>query len=143
METADVLLIVLDGSVPNTDEENALLSETADRKRIVVANKADLGTVSQGDLAISCRTGEGIDALKARIAAFADASGQSTCITNERHIRALELALVSVRHAKAQDEPDCISTDVQEALHQLGTITGTDVDAEVIDRIFANFCVGK
>ena len=96
------------------------------------------------DLAISCLTGEGVDALKARIAAFADAAGQSTvCITNERHIRALELAHGAVCHAITQTEPDCIATDVQEALHQLGTITGTDVDGEVIDRIFRNFCVGK
>ena len=108
------------------------------------ANKRDLGTVIDADLAISCLTGEGVDALKARIAAFADAAGQSTvCITNERHIRALELAHGAVCHAITQTEPDCIATDVQEALHQLGTITGTDVDAEVIDRIFQNFCVGK
>ncbi len=143
MEGADVLVMVLDGSVPPSDAERALLSETADRKRIVVANKSDLGTVTRGDLIVSCKTGEGIDALKARIASFAEASGQSACITNERHIRALELALDAVRHAQTQAEPDCISTDVQEALHQLGTITGTDVDAEVIDRIFSNFCVGK
>ena len=144
MDAADVLLIVLDGSVPETAEERALLAQTADRKRIVVANKRDLGTVIDADLAISCLTGEGVDALKARIAAFADAAGQSTvCITNERHIRALELAHGAVCHAITQTEPDCIATDVQEALHQLGTITGTDVDGEVIDRIFQNFCVGK
>ena len=144
MDAADVLLIVLDGSVPKTDEEEALLSKTAERDRIVVANKRDLGTVTDADLAISCKTGEGVEALKARIAAFADSARQSTvCITNERHIRALELALDSVCHAKTQTEPDCIATDVQEALHQIGTITGTDVDAEVIDRIFRNFCVGK
>ena len=93
---------------------------------------------------MSCRTGEGIDALKARIAACAELSNRSTAsITNERHIRALELALDALDHARMQDEPDCIATDVQEALHQLGTITGTDVDAEVVERIFAHFCVGK
>ncbi len=143
MDSADVLLIVLDGSVPLTDAERALLSETAGRKRIVAANKSDLGAVTEGDLSISCKTGEGVEALKARLASFADAAGQSACITNERHIRALELALEAVRRAETQTEPDCIATDVQEALHQLGTITGTDVDAEVIDRIFSNFCVGK
>ena len=100
--------------------------------------------MTDADLAISCKTGEGLETLKARIASFAEAARQSAvCITNERHIRALELALDAVRHAKTQEEPDCIATDVQEALHQLGTITGTDVDAEVIDRIFSNFCVGK
>ena len=144
MDAADVLLIVLDGSVPETEKERTLLSDTADRKRIVVANKRDLGTVVDADLCVSSRTGEGIDALKARIAACAELSNRSTAsITNERHIRALELALDALDHARMQDEPDCIATDVQEALHQLGTITGTDVDAEVVERIFAHFCVGK
>lgn len=144
MDAADALLIVLDGSVPETAEETALLAQTAQRKRIVVANKCDLGTVTHADLAISCRTGEGLGELKTRIAAFAESAGQSTvCITNERHIRALELAREAVSHAGTQQEPDCIATDVQEALHQLGTITGTDVDAEVVNRIFQNFCVGK
>ncbi len=144
MQSADALLIVLDGSVPTSEEEAALLRETAGRKRLIVANKRDLGTVAEADLSVSCKTGEGIAALKARIAAFADLAGQSTvCITNERHVRALELAEAAVSRAITQDEPDCIATDVQEALHQLGTITGTDVDAQVIDRIFANFCVGK
>lgn len=144
MEDADVLLIVLDGSVPTTAAEQALLEETRGRRRIVAANKSDLGTVTDADLAISCKTGEGLETLKARIASFTEAARQSAvCITNERHIRALELALDAVRHAKTQEEPDCIATDVQEALHQLGTITGTDVDVEVIDRIFSNFCVGK
>ena len=144
MEDADVLLIVLDGSVPTTAAEQALLEETRGRRRIVAANKSDLGTVTDADLAISCKTGEGLETLKTRIASFAEAARQSAvCITNERHIRALELAFDAVRHAKTQEEPDCIATDVQEALHQLGTITGTDVDAEVIDRIFSNFCVGK
>ena len=144
MDAADVLLIVLDGSVPETEKELSLLADTADRKRIVVANKRDLGTVVDADLCVSSRTGEGIDALKARIAACAELSNRSTAsITNERHIRALELALDALDHARMQDEPDCIATDVQEALHQLGTITGTDVDAEVVERIFAHFCVGK
>lgn len=144
MQTADAVLIVLDGSVPISEEEAELIAETSDRKRLIVANKSDLGTVAEADLTISCKTGEGVDTLKTRIASLAGLSGQSVvCITNERHIRALELAEQAVSHALLACEPDCIATDVQEALHQLGTITGTDVDAQVIDRIFANFCVGK
>jgi len=66
-----------------------------------------------------------------------------TTITNERHIRALELALTALRDATTADELDCTATDVKNALHHLGSITGTDVDATVIDRIFERFCVGK
>ncbi len=143
-ETADAVLLVLDGSMPETEPDRALLRETEDRARIVVANKCDLGTCIPDALPISCKTGEGIAELKNRIAVLAAPSGQSTAaITNERHLRALELAYDALLHGEAQTEPDCIATDLSEALHQLGTITGTDVDAEVVDRIFANFCVGK
>ncbi len=144
MDSADVLVIVLDGSVPMTDDETTLLEQTVGRRRIVVANKCDLGNVCSGDLRVSCKTGEGVEELKRRIAAFAEPASQSSvCITNERHIRALERAYDAVCRADEQQEPDCIATEIAEALHQLGTITGTDVDAEVVDRIFRDFCVGK
>ena len=144
MQTADAVLIVLDGSVSETEEDRALLRETEGRKRLVLANKSDLGTRVNADLAVSCKTGEGIAALKTRIAALAELPKQSTqCITNERHLCALERARNAVAHAMTETEPDCIATDLMDALHALGTVTGTDVDAEVIDRIFANFCVGK
>ena len=78
------------------------------------------------------------------IAAIAAPALQSTeAITNERHLIALEQAHDAIIHAKEQTELDCVATDLTEALHRLGSITGTDVDAEVIDRIFAHFCVGK
>ena len=144
LEAADAVLLVLDGSVPPTEADEALLKETEGRVRIVIANKSDLGTVIRDALPLSCRTGEGLDALKARIVSIADPARQPTAaITNERHVRALARALDAVRRAKTQTEPDCIATELTEALHFLGTVTGTDADAEVIDRIFANFCVGK
>ena len=142
--TADAVLLVLDGSMPLTEADEELLRLTEGRARIVIANKCDLKTVVFDALPVSCKTGEGIAELKNRIAALADLDTQSTAaITNERHLNALELARNAVVHAKGQTEPDCIATDLSEALHQLGTITGTDVDAEVVDRIFQNFCVGK
>ena len=144
LETADVVLLVLDGSEDMTPEDEALLRETAGKTRIVIANKCDLGTRIQNALPISCKTGDGIGNLRERIAAIAAPALQSTeAITNERHLNALEQARDAITHAEEQTEPDCIATDLNEALHRLGSITGTDVDAEVIDRIFAHFCVGK
>ncbi len=144
LETADAVLLVLDGSEPETAEDLQLRRETGEKTCIVIANKSDLGTIVSDALPVSCKTGAGLDKLKAEIAALATPAAQSTAaITNERHIRALEAALDAIVHAETQTEPDCIATDLSDALHTLGTITGTDVDAEVIDRIFANFCVGK
>lgn len=144
LETADVVLLVLDGSEEPTPEDKALLRETEGRTRIVIANKSDLGTRIPNALPLSCKTGEGLADLKRQIEAIARPAVQSTdAITNERHLAVLEQAADAIRHAERQTELDCIATDLSEALHRLGSITGTDVDAEVIDRIFANFCVGK
>lgn len=144
MEQADLLLLVFDGSVSMNEEETALWKATEGKARICVANKADLGTVVPCDIAVSCKNGTGIDALKERIASVAAPNNtDESCITNVRHLDALEMALRSLQHAKAVRELDCIATDLREALHHLGAITGTDVDAEVIDRVFSNFCVGK
>ena len=147
LQRADVVCLVLDASVPMTEQDDALLIETQDRTRIVVLNKCDLPRkCSFAGLAIpiSAKTGEGLSELQSAILALvAPERADGATITNERHIRALELALTALRDATTAEELDCAATDVKNALHQLGSITGTDVDANVIDRIFERFCVGK
>ena len=124
-----------------------MLRETAVGTRIVLLNKNDLPQKCEyaGEaIRVSAKTGEGLDALRREILArCAPSRADQTTITNERHIRALELALRALRDAVSAQELDCAATDVKIALHHLGSITGSDVDAAVIDRIFERFCVGK
>ena len=147
MTGADVVCLVLDASVPLTEQDETLLQETQGGTRIVVLNKSDLAQASgyAGEaIRVSAKSGEGLDALQSAILALAAPErADGTTITNERHIRALELALKALRDAETADELDCAATDVKNALQHLGSITGTDVDASVIDRIFERFCVGK
>ena len=93
-------------------------------------------------LTVSAKTGEGLDELKRRIVALSGAR-EGAVLTNERHIKALENARDALQHAGNARELTLVATDVRDALHSLGTITGRDVDADVLDRIFARFCVGK
>jgi tRNA modification GTPase len=146
--TADVVCVVLDASVLITSEDETLLRETAGMTRLVLLNKSDLAvnnSISRPNgIRVSAKTGEGLDELKTAILRLAAPErGDGAYITNERHIRALERALESLNDAKNADELDCAATDVKNALHFLGSITGTDVDASVLDRIFERFCVGK
>lgn len=147
LKSADVVCLVLDASVPLTAGDKALLDETAGETRIVALNKSDLARVCEFDeeaVFVSAKTGEGLDELKRAFLALAAPERADACtITNERHIRALEHALGALRDAAVAQELDCAATDVKNALHHLGSITGTDVDASVIDRIFERFCVGK
>ncbi len=147
MKGADVVCLVLDASAPLNGQDETLLQETQDCTRIVVLNKSDLPlkcNFSGESIPISAKTGDGLNELQNAILALAAPErADETTITNERHIRALELALLALHDATDAEELDCAATDVKNALHHLGAITGTDVDATVIDRIFERFCVGK
>ncbi|MDO4493292.1 MAG: tRNA uridine-5-carboxymethylaminomethyl(34) synthesis GTPase MnmE [Clostridia bacterium] len=144
---ADVLLLLLDGTTEPTAEDRELLDRTKDfPARVIVSNKMDLAgyAAAEGAVPVSAKNAEGLEALKQAVLALAaPAEGDAVSVTNERHIRALEDAHAFIAHAATQDDLDCAATDIREALHALGQITGRDVDAEVIDRIFSRFCVGK
>lgn len=147
MRRADVQLVLLDGSAPLTAEDKTLIETTENGiPRILVVNKCDLPrqTDYAGAISISAKTGQGLEELKRevlRLAAPQDAA--CNAITNERHLHALEQACAALCSAEQAEELDCKATDIRAALQALGSITGTDVDASVIDRIFERFCVGK
>ena len=147
LDSADMILVVLDGSRELTPEDNHMI-EYAEKsgEHLVLLNKSDLPQtcVYPGSISVSAATGEGMEELKKKILdLFAPTEMDSICITNERHIRAMEEAKAELEHAKAETELDCAATDIRNAMHSLGSITGSDVDADVIGRIFERFCVGK
>ena len=136
----------MDGSCPLTEEDDRLISLLEGREGFVLLNKCDLGQIAEIQPAIStsAKTGEGLDNLRNRILEKIGPSESDTeLITNTRHLHLLKKALFSVMEAEAEEELDCIATDLRDALHDLGMITGNDVDADIIDRIFERFCVGK
>jgi len=155
MDSAQLVLLLLDGSRPLTKEDEELLIHTRDRERILLRTKADLpaawqtlspALMREGEqpLAICAASGIGLSELQQRIVALAaPTSLQSVYVTNSRHIAALEEALYSVEDAMEQFEADCCATDIRAALLQIGAVTGAAVDEDVIDHIFATFCVGK
>lgn len=145
LEEADVVLLVLDGTGPLTEEDAGLLRLTAEKRRILVRSKGDLPPCKDvfGDISVSAWTGAGLPELKQRVLALAGPGEHQGCITNERHIHALEQAEKALASALAAPEEDCAATDIREALHCLGAITGRDADEAVIDAIFSRFCVGK
>ncbi len=100
-------------------------------------------------LLVSAVTGAGIDALRAAIAAhlgLVEADGDLLVL--ERHRESLSSAASSLREAaalarEAGGAPELVAVRVREALSALGTITGETATEELLDRIFATFCVGK
>ena len=149
MESADILLIVIDSSVPLTYEDEILL-ENADERSIICLSKCDLPRRCDytGAFELSAATGEGIEELlgemERRVSA---ASVEEDRMTEERHLRLARRAMDALERAVSTIEAalplDLSEIDLREALAALSEITGEDASEEVIDRVFQNFCVGK
>lgn len=100
------------------------------------------------DIAVSCETGEGLEELKTLMQkkAVGEKSLDSAYVIEERHNSCLLRALQKIEEAEKNAESyplDIISMDIREAWRALGEITGDTADEEIINAVFAKFCVGK
>ena len=157
VDTADVVLIVLDAAAPLDDSDAALLRQ-ADGRCVVCLNKSDLPPViAPRDvraltgaklIEISAQSGQGVDALveeiARRIAVADEADGQ---LMARRHIELAQRAADSLKAAIFAIESgmplDTAAIDIRAALESLSEITGENATEDVIDRVFSTFCVGK
>lgn len=149
VETADIVLIVLDSSENLTDEDEELL-KNADDRAIICMNKCDLPRRCDypGAFPLSAATGEGVEPLLREMESrVASTSTEEERMTEERHLRlarrALDVLYRAVKTINAALPLDLAEIDLREALSALSEITGEDASEEVIDRVFQNFCVGK
>ena len=158
-DEADLLLVVVDGSVPLTSDDRELLNAVRDRKHVVVLNKADLADTVETDSAlaghrvyvISAKTGLGVEmvksALRAQLVSRGFEAAGSVTVTNVRHRDALRRAGESL--GQALESVQCgmagelVSIDLRAAADALGEITGVITTDEILGRIFSKFCIGK
>lgn len=148
-QAADLWIGVLDASQPGSIPAE-LAALPADRA-ILLANKADLaetpirvGTATA--LPVSARTGAGMDRLRAGLAemvAAAMAVGASPVLTRARHREALEAAGAALDRAQRAELPELLAEDLRLAARSIGRITGRVDVEDILDRIFAQFCIGK
>lgn len=162
LEDAQLALVVLDGSQPLSGEDRELLRSLKDRKKLILVNKSDLPQMldteglqreygSSDVIVLSVKTGEGMEQVEQWLREFVYGEGSdsesSSMTQNARQQDLLEKALRSLEDALEggrQHLPyDCLTIDLTQTLHDLGEITGEDVPDEIIDEIFAQFCVGK
>lgn len=155
INTSDLILFVVDSSRKLTEEEKNLYDKIKDKKHILVVNKIDKKQEENFDkfspkIEISTTKNTNIQNLKQLI--FDTIIGNkiannSTIITNTRHKIALENAEKSLIDAintlKSTENLELFSIDLQNAYSSLGEITGTSSKENIIDRIFAKFCLGK
>jgi tRNA modification GTPase len=175
IEQADVVLLVLDSQALLTSEEqlDRHFTEThlpeellQGGKLLVVFNKRDLLTAPQvRDLAardrlalndsevpavaVSARTGEGMDRLRAQLKHLVgfSSSEEGSFSARERHIRALLAAQGFLESASAQLQGagnlELVAEDLRQAQNALGEITGAVTSDDLLGQIFSTFCIGK
>ena len=141
IERASVGVWVLDATRPVAAPEGEWLQ---------VVNKCDL--VQGGEkvgLAVSARTGEGLDALRVEIVRRIrgdDAPSGEVVVTHRRHAELLAQAASSFAKAarNAGTQPlEIVAYDLAEGARAVDLILGRGVDDAVLDAIFSKFCIGK
>ena len=162
IESADLVIIVLDSSKQLSDEDLEILQSAQSKKTIVLLNKIDLEQVideseiekfvgKENIIKISALKNEGIEQIHDKIEAMVFTgdvkSSSSLVITNSRHKDALYKAYNSINDAIdgiMQRLPyDFIEVDFKNIWDYLGYINGDTVQEDLLDTIFSNFCIGK
>ncbi len=161
IERADLVLFMIDASIPLSAEDRHIYQAVKSRAHLVVQNKVDLcvqnpgppdleGISPEGFVALSALTGEGLEALKQRILTVVglenDASS-SAVMVNLRQAGLLEAAhghfKRAASHLAGGRDHEIIAIEIKDGLDSLMQILGDDTSPDVLDHIFNNFCIGK
>jgi len=149
IEKADVAVLLTDAQHGLTMAEEMIIARLpAKTTRVMVQNKIDLATAGTAEppvLAISAKTGEGIDQLRAHLLEIAGwQPGESLFIARERHLRALSDAAEHLATAAAVlPALDIFAEELRLAHKALQSITGEYTPDDLLGAIFSKFCIGK
>ncbi|MEL6547873.1 MAG: hypothetical protein AAFQ82_24820, partial [Myxococcota bacterium] len=95
---------------------------------------------------VSALRGDGVEELRSKVDEFLSGDDRQT-VLRERQIEALKAAMGSVeatlRGLSDGVTLDVLTAELEGAVHALGRVLGRDVELEILDRIFRDFCIGK
>jgi tRNA modification GTPase len=146
LERADLVLLVHEAGHSELPPAEDL---PGGAQRIDVYNKVDLVagfSAPPGALAVSAKTGQGLEALRKAILSAAgwSATGESVFLARERHLRALESARVHLAEAGRQlPRWELFAEELRLAQVSLARITGEFTADDLLGEIFSRFCIGK
>jgi tRNA modification GTPase len=162
LEEADMKILVLDGAHASENDLHVIARERSDRSNLnpdlIVCSKSDLRASAPGNvetapcdaLQVSSKTGEGLDALRSAINGrlFKDSgNSEDFWITSEREKSCLEEALAGVDRAldllRNNPAVELLAFEMQVVRRALQSITGEISSEDILQSIFAGFCIGK
>ncbi len=158
---SDLILLVVDSSGPLSIDDYKILNKIKNKNIILVINKTDLPPGLDMDtlpdewsnlknIRTSALNNTGINSLTGAIFNFFSGIKpveEGTIIPNLRQKYSLEKSLGFALNAKESlslgVSAELISIDLRESIDSLGEITGAVKSDEILDQVFANFCIGK
>ncbi|MBZ0314662.1 tRNA uridine-5-carboxymethylaminomethyl(34) synthesis GTPase MnmE [Clostridium butyricum] len=158
IEEADLVILMLDTSRALDDEDRVIIDAINDKKYIALLNKVDLECKLSEDviislnrtIEISAKTGFGIENLKEEIKNLffnGEIDSESLIISNTRHKQALYRSLedcnLALEKINLNEYLDLISIYITSAMRALGEITGDELEEDLLNKIFSEFCCGK
>ena len=158
IEEADLVILMLDTSRALDDEDRVIIDAINDQKYIALLNKVDLEcklseeviTSLNRTIEISAKTGFGIENLKEEIKNLffnGEIDSESLIISNTRHKQALYRSLedcnLALEKINLNEYLDLISIYITSAMRALGEITGDELEEDLLNKIFSEFCCGK
>ncbi len=164
MESADRILLVVDGSLASASEDDGSLiwpekdrHHTRDIPVTIIRNKCDLSQREPQLLSgphgsvveLSAKTGAGMDLLKTHLKSamgYRDNS-EGSFSARSRHLQALARASrsldIGMSQLVEQGAGELLAEDLRQCQDALGEITGTFTSHDLLGEIFSSFCIGK
>lgn len=161
-DNADLLIAIFDISANIDEEDMEIIDLIRDKKSIIVLNKIDLieeninidsriSDLNKKIIKISALTQDGIEKISKTIVEMFKINeiniDDEIIVTNTRHKNLINKALNSTENAQISLENkmpmDILAIEIKNILEDLGEITGEDVSENIINEIFAKFCLGK
>ncbi len=145
-EEADIVIWV---DAPDVADEAAddMARDWRSAADMRLANKSDVARPDDdGALRLSAKTGDGAEALLAalgRLVLQKTGSGESAPVTRARHVAILREVLAHIEAAQQADALELAAEDLRLAQRALGRMTGTVDVEQLLDVVFADFCIGK
>ena len=158
IEESDLIITMIDGSKPISEEDKKILEKIKDKKVIVLINKSDLHTKIETTtlesftyIKTSIKNNEGIKELLEKIEELFNLNeletSDFTYISNARQISLIKQSLKLINEIEEANsnniEVDLIQIDLERLWNLLGEIIGETYKEELLDEIFSKFCLGK
>ncbi len=151
IESADIVLMILDGSKKLDQEDKEILGLVKNKNHIIVINKTDKQRALskfENEIEVSAVLEKNITLIKEYIynkVISEEIDFSNVIVTNERQVSVLKNCIEIINETLniLNSSMDIVAMQIRNLWNCLGKITGESENEKIIDMIFSKFCLGK